>query len=1200
MCNFCCTFAPDLVCVIARVSIEDLKILFGEHPELAAVRKALAHNDAHVLLSGLHASARAMALAQLRKPLFVIFDNAEAAQYIYSDLRSLESRGANEHSGTSQESSVFFFPHSQKRRAVDEAAQIQRTECLTAIMKAYPNPSLKGGAQTQTPFPLGEGREEALIIVTYPEAIAEPVPAKEELTAISFQLSVGQEVQISAVSEQLSDLGFERVDFVYQPGQYAVRGSIVDVYSYSHDDPYRLDFFGDEIDSIRTFDIEDQLSKSRVENAEIVGLNSGKAALNSSEGAFNCAEGTFTQSMIVDYLTDDFIWVSNDFALSAFRYASKIHFDDRSSGELALPTNMKFAGTPLENRKTIELNEKSTFATHSRVNFETTPQPVFHKQFDILTDDLKRHIEEGYKVFILAEQKKQLDRLKAIMEAYPNPSLKGGAQTQTPFPLGEGREEAHFIPINATLHEGFVDKGLKICCYTDHQIFERFHRVMMSSENARRGKAIITLREINQLQVGDYVVHSDHGIAKFGGLVTTPVNGKPQEMIKLNYRDGANVFVSIHNLHRISKYKGREGSEPTIARLGSGQWERLKERTKDKVKDIARDLIRLYATRKQQKGYAYSPDGYMQHELEASFLYEDTPDQAKATAEVKHDLESPMPMDRLVCGDVGFGKTEVAMRAAFKVATDGKQVAVLVPTTVLALQHYNTFTERMKNMPVRIEYLSRLKSAKETKEILDELEAGKIDILIGTHKLIGKSVKWHDLGLLIIDEEQKFGVAAKEKLKSLRTNVDVLTLTATPIPRTLQFSLLGARDLSIMTTPPQNRYPVQTELITVNDEDIIKEAIELEMGRNGQIFIVNNRIEMLPRIEHKIHKLCPEARIIVAHGQLPAGEMEERLEAFINYDYDILLSTTIIESGVDIPNVNTILIFSADKYGLADLHQLRGRVGRSNRKAYCYLIAPERELLTEDARRRLEALSTFAELGAGFNLAMQDLDIRGAGNMLGSEQSGFIADLGYETYQRILNEAVEELREEENLTPTLSQGEGDSWENGKWRNEKMVWCQDAQLETDIPVCFPTEYIENISERITLYRELDSLHSEEQLLDFRKKLIDRFGVLPEPAEELLEVVRLRWLCCRLGVEKILLKGERMTMYLVQHKEAYWQSEIFGKIVQYAVMRPERCSLHEEKDKKGIPTGRRYVTITNVKTIAGAIRLLSKIESGTIDN
>ena len=1092
---------PILICVNARVGIEDLKILFGEHPELAAVRKELAHNNAHVLSGGLHASARALALSQIREPLFVIFDNAEAAQYIYADLKTL---GAD----------AGFFPSSKRRRTIDDAAVIQRTETLTTL------PS---------------------IIVTYPEAIAEPVPAKEDLKAISFQLKVGQEIQQSDLANQLTDLGFEHVDFVYQPGQYAVRGSIVDIYSYSHDDPYRLDFFGDEIESIREFDIEDQLSKNRVENAEIVG------AQNTESGA---------QTSIIEYLSDEHVWVSNDFQIVRFKLDG-LGVDSRK--------------WIVDSRKTLELADKSSFAEYSKVTFDTMPQPIFHKQFDILTDDLRKHIDEGYTIYILAEQQKQLDRLKAIFEAQD--------------------ANISFTGINATLHEGFVDKGLKVCCYTDHQIFERYHRVTMASENARRGKAIITLREINQLQVGDYVVHSDHGIAKFGGLVTTPVNGKPQEMIKLNYRDGANVFVSIHNLHRISKYKGREGSEPTIARLGSGAWERLKERTKDKVKDIARDLIRLYATRKQQKGFAYSPDGYMQHELEASFLYEDTPDQAKATADVKRDLESPMPMDRLVCGDVGFGKTEVAMRAAFKVATDGKQVAVLVPTTVLALQHYNTFRERMANMPVRIEYISRLKTAKEIKEILSELEAGKIDILIGTHKLIGKSVKWHDLGLLIIDEEQKFGVAAKEKLKSLRANVDVLTLTATPIPRTLQFSLLGARDLSIMTTPPQNRYPVQTELITVDDEDIIKEAIESEMSRNGQIFIVNNRIEMLPRIERRIQKLCPEARIVTAHGQLPAGEMEERLEAFINYDYDILLSTTIIESGVDIPNVNTILIFSADRYGLADLHQLRGRVGRSNRKAYCYLIAPEKELLTEDARRRLEALSTFAELGSGFNLAMQDLDIRGAGNMLGSEQSGFIADLGYETYQRILNEAVEELKEEEGLT---SEGMNELTNEGG----KHLWCNDAQLETDIAVCFPTDYIENISERITLYRELDGLRTEEQLLDFRKKLIDRFGVLPEPAEELLDVVRLRWLCCRIGVEKILLKGERMTLYLVQHKDAYWQSQQFGNIIQYAVTRPERCSLHEETDKKGLKTGRRYVSITNVKTINGAITLLSKIERNDI--
>ena len=1089
-----------LVCGSVRVGIEELEILFAQHPEIGLLNKELRKGKGtHVLLSCLHASARALTLAQVKRPQFVIFDNEESARYMYADLKGLGS-------------DVSFFPHSQKRRAVDEAAQIQRTETLTTL------PS---------------------IIVTYPEAVAEPVPAKEDLERRSLKLRVNDSVQLSVISGQLADLGFERVDFVFQPGQYAIRGGILDIYSYSHDNPYRLDFFGDEIDSIREFDIEDQLSKSRVENAEIVGKS---------------VTGYGLQVTVVDYLSDETVWVSNDWQIVRFKLDG-----------LGVLGNLG----SIEERTTIEINEKSSFATHSKITFETQPQPVFHKQFDILTDDLKRHVEEGYKVYILAEQQKQLDRLKAIFEA----------------------QSEDFIGINATLHEGFVDKGLKICCYTDHQIFERFHRVTMASENARRGKAIITLREINQLQIGDYVVHSDHGIAKFGGLVTTPVNGKPQEMIKLNYRDGANVFVSIHNLHRISKYKGREGSEPTIARLGSGQWERLKERTKDKVKDIARDLIRLYATRKQQKGFAYSPDGYMQHELEASFLYEDTPDQAKATADVKRDLESPMPMDRLVCGDVGFGKTEVAMRAAFKVATDGKQVAVLVPTTVLALQHYNTFRERMANMPVRIEYLSRLKSAKETKEILEDLAAGKIDILIGTHKLVGKSVKWHDLGLLIIDEEQKFGVAVKEKLKSLRANVDVLTLTATPIPRTLQFSLLGARDLSIMTTPPPNRYPVQTELITSDDEDIIKEAIELEMGRNGQVFIVNNRIEMLPRIEHKIHKLVPEARIIIAHGQLPAGEMEERLEAFINYDYDILLSTTIIESGVDIPNVNTILIFGANHYGLADLHQLRGRVGRSNRKAYCYLIAPEKELLTDDARRRLEALSTFAELGAGFNLAMQDLDIRGAGNLLGSEQSGFIADLGYETYQRILNEAVEELKEEEGLSNFSEKSD-----YSDYSEKQHQWCADAQLETDIAVCFPTDYIENISERITLYRELDTLRSEEQLLDFRKKLIDRFGVLPEPAEELLDVVRLRWICCRLGVEKILLKGERMTMYFVQHKDAYWQSEMFGNLVQYAVTRPERCSLHEERDKKGIPTGRRYITITNVRSIGGAITLLSKVESG----
>jgi len=1108
--------------------VHELEILFAQHPEIGLARRELQRGgDTHLLMSGLFASARALALQALNMPLFIVMDNAEAAQYMHADLRAL-------HAADDAAPEPLLFPAAQKRRAYDEAAAIQRTECLTKLSQC---PTSNDKRPTTNDQRLTANN---LIIVTYPEAIAEPTPAPEQLLQSSFSLSVNQEIQVSALSTRLTELGFERVDFVFQPGQFAVRGGIVDIYSYSHDYPFRIDFFGDEIESIREFDIEDQLSKTKVPTAEVVGPH------HSADSA----------ASILDYIRTDFVRVSNDFAVVKYKLEGLQKPSDR---------------TLFDTGSTIELAEKSSFPTHSKIAFDTTPQPLFHKQFDLLTEDLKKHQAEGYRIYILADQKKQLDRLKAIFEA--------------------GGDDITFQPVNTTLHEGFIDHGLKICCYTDHQIFERYHRVTMASENARRGKAIITLREINQLQVGDYVVHSDHGIARFGGLVTMPVNGRPQEMIKLNFRDGAYVFVSIHNLHRISKYKGKEGSEPTISRLGSGQWERLKERTKDKVKDIARDLIRLYATRKQQKGYAYAPDGYMQHELEASFLYEDTPDQAKATADVKRDLESPMPMDRLVCGDVGFGKTEVAMRAAFKVATDGKQVAVLVPTTVLALQHYNTFRERMANMPVRIEYLSRLKSAKETKELLADLEAGKIDILIGTHKLVGKTVKWHDLGLLIIDEEQKFGVTVKEKLKSLRANIDVLTLTATPIPRTLQFSLLGARDLSVMTTPPPNRYPVQTELITLDDEDIIKEAIDLEMERNGQVFIVNNRIDMLPRIERRIHKLCPEARIITAHGQMPASEIEERLEAFINYDYDILISTTIIESGVDIPNVNTILIFSAQQYGLADLHQLRGRVGRSNRKAYCYLITPERELLTADARRRLEALSTFAELGAGFNLAMQDLDIRGAGNMLGAEQSGFIADLGYETYQRILNEAVEELREEEGFAEEVTDDQGQT-------TNYHTWCSDSQLETDLPICFPSDYIENISERVTLYRELDSLRSEEQMLDFRKRLIDRFGPLPEPADELLSVVRLRWLCCRLGIEKILLKQQRMTLYFVQRKDAYWQSDTFGRIIEYVLTRPERCTLHEEVDKHGHKTGRRYATILNVKTIAGAINLLSKIEDSRL--
>ena len=1081
------------------MTIEELNTLMAGHPQVDAIRNYLRKKSGHLLLTGLNASARYLILSHLSadRTMLLVMDNQDEAQYAYADLQAL---GAN----------VLYFPTSRRRRqGVDEAMQIQRTEVLVALEAR---------------------KDENGVIVTYPEALAESAPDKLTLSRSTVVVKHGDKIAQTTLSNMLAELGFERVDFVYQPGQYAVRGGIMDVYSYSHDDPYRLDFFGDEIDSLRTFDIETQLSKERVETAALNGAN----------------EEEETSATLVDYLPKDTVWVSNDFAVVQFKVES-LEFRDR---------------------QTIEIGMKSFFPTYDKIAFDILPQPIFHKNFELLVEDLFERLSRGYRVYILADQKKQTDRLQAIFEDI---AANGNS------------EPVRFTPIAQTLHAGFVDNEAKICCYTDHEIFERYHRVSLRSENARRGKAVLTLKEINQLRLGDYVVHSDHGIGQFGGLVTTTVNGKPQEMIRLTYRDGDTIFVSIHNLHRIAKYKGREGSAPTISKLGSGAWERLKERTKDKVKDIARDLIQLYATRKGQKGFAYTPDGYMQHELEASFLYEDTPDQAKATIDVKRDMESPMPMDRLICGDVGFGKTEIAMRAAFKAATDGKQVAVLVPTTVLALQHYNTFCERFKDFPVKIDYLSRAKSAKETADVLAKLAEGQIDILIGTHKLVGKNVKWKDLGLLIIDEEQKFGVAVKEKIKSLRTNVDVLTLTATPIPRTLQFSLLGARDLSVMTTAPQNRYPVQTEVITPDDEDIIQEAIELEMSRNGQVFIVNNRIEMLDRIANKIQRLCPQARIVTAHGQMPTDEMEKRLEDFINYDYDVLISTTIIESGVDIPNVNTIVIFSAQHYGLADLHQLRGRVGRSNRKAYCYLVAPDRELLTEDARRRLDAISTFAELGAGFHLAMQDLDIRGAGNLLGAEQSGFIADLGYETYQRILNEAVTELKEELNLFEDQADD----------LPQTTNWTADSQLESDLQLCFPQDYVENISERITLYKELDSLRNEDELAAYTKRLIDRFGPLPEQAEELLNVVRLRWLCCKMGIEKIYLKGERMTMYFITNNDKYWQSEVFGKILLFAAQRPDRCQAVEDVDKKGQKTGKRHMTIMQVRTLGGALHLLSKI-------
>lgn len=1108
------------------MTLQELHTLYAMHPVIDALVAELGKKRTeHIHLHGLCGSATGMTLSALfrkdRHTMLVLTDTADDAAYLHSDISAIL-----------QSQSIYLFPSAyrlrQRNHQPDEAYQIQRTELLNRLASS----------------------QEPCIIITYPEALADAVAPKELLAQSTISLQTAQEISIDQLQQQLLDNSFSRVDFVYEPGQYSVRGGIVDIYSYSHEQPYRIDFFGDEIDSIRIFDIETQLSQSKVDSIEII------ASVQNKDNA-----QSFTS--LLAYLPADTTLLCTDFALLRHKLEAMIANQLKPLDELIQDL---FSS----NRKTIELGQQSYFNAYSRLSFHTAPQPVFHKNFDLLLDTMQQYANEDYHIYVLSDSQKQIDRISAIIRE------KQGLEE--PQPLFGGR----LIGVNHTLHEGFTDTDLKICCFTDHQIFERFHKVQQKADTARQGKVLLTLKELNQLQVGDYIVHVDHGIGKFGGLVRTNINGKMQEMIKLVYRDNDILFVSIHSLHRISKYKGKEGAAPNVSKLGTGQWERLKERTKAKVKDIARDLIRLYAQRRAEKGFQYSPDSYLQHELEASFLYEDTPDQQKATIDLKHDMESPVPMDRLICGDVGFGKTEIAMRAAFKAVTDSKQVAVLVPTTVLALQHYNTFKERFRNFPVRIEYLSRAKTAKEVKDILQRLQKGEIDILIGTHKLVGKSVRFHDLGLLIIDEEQKFGVATKEKLRQLKANVDTLTLTATPIPRTLQFSLMGARDLSVMTTPPPNRYPVQTELITPDDEDIIQEAIRLELNRNGQVFVINNLVQNLATIRNKINRLVPEARICMAHGQMPPDQMEQIIADFINYDYDILIATSIIESGIDIPNVNTIIINSAHKFGLSDLHQLRGRVGRSNRKAYCYLVAPSHELLTPEARRRLQAIETFAELGSGFHIAMQDLDIRGAGNMLGAEQSGFIADLGYETYQRILNEAVLELKHDE--FHTLFDNEDNLTDMVRVQGN---WVNDSLLDSDLEIGFPEDYIENISERITLYRELDSLQSETALTDFRKRLIDRFGTLPPEAEELLTVVRLRWKCMTLGIEKIVLKMGRMTLYFPANSASpYYQSDAFGRIINYIVNNPRRCQLRDQN-------GRRSAVIADVNSIRETFDIINQL-------
>ena len=1118
-----------------------IQILAG-HPLLKDISKWMNSDSKGLQLNGLQASGKGMMLSAIQQSfdakMLIVMEDAETAAYLYNDINRAMPIGT---CGLLPSS----YKKSPKQGGLDLASEIMRTDALNIIHKTQ-DYNKKDNSQPST---LNSQLNDGWLIVTSPEGLIERVEPQQTFETKRLTIRKGEEIDSELIIKNLAEWGFELVEFVYEPGQYAQRGSILDIFSFSNERPYRIDFWDDEVESIRVFDIEKQLSINEVEEISILPNVTAK--------------GDKETISIFNFLPSDTIicWANMTFAIERINdiyddTLIKQHSEKNVADVLNILINGNIAKEQIANFRHITLKNTSLLSYQpSTLNFNQSAQPPYHKNFDIVADSLHSFINDGYAIHICSDSKKQTDRIASIFD--------------------ERGDNIHFTPIEGTIHEGFIDHDLSVCFFTDHQIFDRYHKFSLKSDIAKAGKVSMTLKEINQLQIGDYVVHIDHGIGKFAGLMVAENNGKRQEVIKLLYQNDDVIFVSIHGLHRISKYKGKDGEPPRINKLGTGAWERLKERTKAKVKDIARDLIQLYAARKAEKGFQFTPDSYLQHELEASFIYEDTPDQATSTADIKHDMESALPMDRLVCGDVGFGKTELAIRAAFKAATDGKQVAVLVPTTVLALQHYKTFSERLKEFPCRVEYLSRAKKPSEVKVIKQDLADGKIDILIGTHKIVGKDIVFKDLGLLIIDEEQKFGVSVKEKLKAMKVNVDTLTLTATPIPRTLQFSLMGARDLSILTTPPPNRYPVTTEVCTYDDE-IIRDAIVTEMNRNGQVFLINNRVQNIYLIEQKVRALVPDARIAVAHGQMPTEQLEETIIDFIDYEYDVLIATSVIESGVDIPNVNTIIVHNAHMFGLSDLHQLRGRVGRSNRKAYCYLIAPPFNMLTSDARRRLQAIETFAELGSGFNIAMQDLDIRGAGNILGAEQSGFITDLGYETYQKILNEALTELRDQE--FSGLFADRKDAKDN---------YVSDCFIESDMELMLPNWYVESQTERMALYRELDNIQNERALEEYKKRLTDRFGRIPDEAGDLMTMVRLRWLAQRYGVERLILKRGKMHAYLVSNqKSTFYESKEFEELIQYCMSNYKRCAL-SEKDNK------RIVQVSNINSVDDAYNIFNEL-------
>ena len=1053
-----------------------------------------------------------------------VAEDRDAAAYLLNDFYNLLD-----------ERQVYFFPSSWKRSAAYGAEDAQGVVQRTATMHAVRNFSGKG----------------YLVVCTCPEALAERVADAEALQRETITVRVGDRISIEVLEQALVDASFTRVDFVYEPGQYSVRGGIVDVFSYSESKPYRLDFFGDEVDSIRRFNISSQLSSDRLERVEIIpDLNAGTpAAAKVSFARFAGAEASWWF-----YDADFVLRRVNDIrrrTLSDMEHPDEI--DSLLTSRNSLVADLSGSRIFLLRDN---LPERPAAAT---VKFATSPQPKFNKNFEMLADDMIRGALRGYDTYILSENKAQVERLENIFHQI-------------------GRGQAVVRSLSTTLHEGFVDNDLKLCLYTDHQIFDRYQRYRINGEIRRDEQ--MTVAELNQLRPGDYVVHIDHGVGRFDGLVKIAAgDGRMQEAIKLVYKDGDVLFVNVHSLHRISRYKSGDGEPPKVYKLGNGAWQKLKNATKKAVKDISRELIALYAKRKASKGYAFSHDSYLQHELEASFRWEDTPDQQSATAAIKKDMESDQPMDRLVCGDVGFGKTEVAIRAAFKAAVDGKQVAVLVPTTILALQHYRSFTERLRDFPVRVEYINRTKSTKEVSQIREDLASGKIDILIGTHKMLGKQIVFRDLGLLIIDEEQKFGVAAKEKLTEMSVSVDTLTLTATPIPRTLQFSLMGSRDLSVISTPPPNRQPILTES-HVFSEEIIRDAVEAELARGGQVYFVHNRVEDLPALQGLITRLCPKARVAVGHGKMPAEQLEKLIMDFIYGEFDVLVSTTIVENGIDIPNANTIIVDNAQNFGLSDLHQLRGRVGRSNQKGYCYLLSPPDELLSSDARRRLRAIEEFSDLGSGFNIAMQDLDIRGAGNLLGAEQSGFIADVGFETYQKIMNEAVAELRAEGLHVPGLSDGEQEVV-------EQMRFIDDAHIDIEVEAALPDAYVSQQAERLKLYRELDSTKDEEALQAFESRLADRFGPLPRAAKELLNVVRLRWEAIRLGMERVKVKNGLMIVHFVgEENSPFYKSEAFMTLLQRITQRPDRFVLKQHNNRLAM-------TVRNVKDVEDAYKTLQQL-------